>query len=128
MRAVMPIAKSHKPVKRKPSRRHSGPSKPAKLPKNAVTLIVVLRAREGQQLLLEAELRALIAPSRKEEGCLQYDLHRSVEQPGTFLFHEIWASKDHLTAHTRTDHYLRFNARKDALLASRESGFWQQLA
>jgi RNase P protein component len=37
-----------------------------KLPKDAVTLIVVLRAREGQETLLEAELRALVKPSRKE--------------------------------------------------------------
>ena len=90
--------------------------------------MVLLRAREGQDLLLEAELRALVAPTRKEEGCLQYDLHRCVDQPGNFLFHEVWASRDHHTAHTRTPHFLRWNARKDSLLASRDSAFWQQIA
>jgi len=99
-----------------------------KLPKDAVTLAVILRPRDGQEMMLEAELRALIAPTRKEEGCMRYDLHRSVEGPGAFLLHEIWETRQHHTAHTKTDHFLRWNARKDALLASREVGFWKQIA
>jgi quinol monooxygenase YgiN len=91
-------------------------------------LVVTLRAKEGQHILLEAELRSLISPTRKEEGCLQYDLHRCADQPGIFLFHEVWETREHHTAHTRTPHYLRWNARKDALLASRESAFWHHLA
>jgi quinol monooxygenase YgiN len=99
----------------------------AKLPKEAATLIVVLRAREGQETLLEAELRALAGPSRKEEGCLRYDLHRSVDAPGALLLHEVWASREAHTEHIHTPHFLRWNARKDALLASREANFWKQI-
>src|SRR5579864_7917020 len=120
--------------RRKGKRRASARSRGGKsrnngrLPKDAVTLAVILRPREGQALMLEAELRALIGPTRKEEGCLRYDLHRSAEGPGAFLLHEIWESRECHTAHTKTDHFLRWNARKDALLASRESGFWKQIA
>jgi len=99
-----------------------------KLPRDAVTLAVILRPRDGQELMLEAELRALIAPTRKEEGCLCYDLHRSAEGPAAYLLHEIWETREHHTAHTRTDHFLRWNARKDALISSREVGFWKQIA
>lgn len=99
-----------------------------KLPKGAVTLVVLLRAREGQELLLEAELRALVGPTRKEEGCLTYDLHRSAEPPPAYLLHEVWASREAHTQHTRTQHFLRWNARKDALLASRDATFWSQIA
>jgi quinol monooxygenase YgiN len=99
-----------------------------KLPKGALTLIVTLRAKEGQQLLLEAELRALVGPTRKEEGCLQYDLHRGADQPATFMLHEVWVSREHHATHTRTPHFLRWNARKDALISSRESAFWEQIA
>src|SRR6266851_8342845 len=56
-----------------------------KLPKDAVTLVVILRARDGQETLLEAELRALAGPSRKEEDCFTFDLHRSADAPGAFL-------------------------------------------
>jgi quinol monooxygenase YgiN len=113
--------------KKKVSRR-SRSSGNEKLPKDAVTLIVILRAREGQETLLEAELRALAGPSRKEDGCLRYDLHRSVDAPGALLLHEVWASREAHTEHTHTSHFLRWNARKDSLLAGRDATFWKQIS
>jgi quinol monooxygenase YgiN len=118
-----------KKIVRKPSRakgRRRARSS-AKLPKEAATLIVILRAREGQETLLEAELRALVGPSRKEEGCIRYDLHRSVDTPGALLLYEVWASREAHAEHIHTPHFLRWNARKDALLASREANFWKQI-
>jgi quinol monooxygenase YgiN len=112
--------------KKRASRRVSS-RKNEKLPKDAVTLIVVLRAREGQETLLEAELRALVSPTRKEDGCLRYDLHRSVDAPGALLLHEVWATREAHTAHTHSPHFLRWNARKDALLAGRDATFWTQV-
>ena len=102
--------------------------KTEKLPKDAATLLVILRPREGQDIFLEAELRALISPTRKEDGCLRYDLYRSTEGPAAYLLYEIWESRNHHTAHTKTDHFTRWIARKDSLLASREVGFWKQIA
>src|SRR5437016_4440530 len=121
-------------AKRKPRRAGAKRSPPSarkaggKLPKDAVTLIVILRARQGQETLLEAELRALVNPSRREEGCLAYNLHRSIDTPGGLLLHEVWASRQAHTEHTHTPHFLRWNARKDALLASRDANFWKQIA
>lgn len=108
------------------ARRSRGPAG-GKLPKDAVTLIVILRAREGQETLLEAELRALVGPSRREEGCLTYNLHRAIDTPGALLLHEVWTSREAHTEHTHTPHFLRWNARKDALLASRDANFWKQV-
>jgi len=125
--ADMPKQRSRK-SSRHPVRRRANGATVTKLPKNAVTRVVTLRAKEGQHMLLAAELRALIAPSRREEGCLRFDLHGCVDQPGTFLLHEVWESREDHTAHTRTPHFLRWDARKDALLASREAAFWRQLA
>jgi quinol monooxygenase YgiN len=119
-------AASRRSSKKKASRK-SGSQGNVKLPKEAVTLIVLLRAREGQETILEAELSALVSPSRKEDGCLRYDLHRSVDTPGALLLHEVWASRDAHTEHTHTPHFLRWNARKDALLASRDATFWKQV-
>jgi quinol monooxygenase YgiN len=99
----------------------------AKLPKDAVTLIVQLRAREGQETILEAELRGMVAPTRKEDGCLRYDLYRSTDSPGALLLHEVWESREAHTEHTQSAHFLRWNARKDALLAGREATFWKQV-
>ena len=122
-------------AKRKPkarkstrSRGHRKTASGGKLPKEAVTRMVILRAREGQETLLEAELRALIGPSRKEEGCLTFDLHRSIDMPGGFLLHEVWASRDAHTEHMHTPHFLRWDARKDSLITARDGTFWQQIA
>jgi quinol monooxygenase YgiN len=119
-------AAAKRPNKKRVSRR-SRSSSIEKLPKDAVTLIVILRAREGQETLLEAELRALVSPTRKEDGCLRYDLHRSVDTPGALLLHEVWATRDAHTKHTHSPHFLRWNARKDALLAGRDATFWKQI-
>jgi quinol monooxygenase YgiN len=116
--------------KRKPkgrTSRRAGATRFGKIPKHAVTLIAILRAKEGQDVLLEAELRALSGPTRREEGCLRYDLYRSADGPGSFLLHEVWESRDHHTRHTKTPHFLRWNARKDTLITSRDAAFWTQI-
>jgi quinol monooxygenase YgiN len=99
-----------------------------KLPRDAVALVVMMHAKPGQELLLQAELSALIRPTRKEEGCILYDLHRSTDIPSDFLFYEVWASRDAHAEHKRTPHFLRWNARKDTLLAAKESTFWKKFA
>jgi quinol monooxygenase YgiN len=122
-------AASRRSSKKKSSRKtRSRPRANAKLPKDAVTLIVLLRAREGQETILEAELRALVTPTRKEEGCLRYDLYRSADTPGALLLHEVWETRDAHTEHIHSPHFLRWNARKDALLAARDATFWKQIA
>src|SRR5258708_10921229 len=110
----MPKPKSRKSSRRSARRSSNGVTAP-KLPKSAVTLVVTLRAKEGQHILLEAELRALIAPSRKEEGCLRFDLHACPDQPGAFLLPEVWRSRDYRTSHTRTPPLLRCHALQDGL-------------
>lgn len=122
------MAKRKTRTEKRPVRpRKSGPASTTKLPKEAVTLIVQLRPRDGQETLLEAELRALVGPTRKEDGCLTYDLHRSADAPSAFLLHEIWASREAHSRHTNTPHFLRWNARKDSLLASRDITYWKQV-
>jgi quinol monooxygenase YgiN len=111
------------------SRPHKhGASKEGKLPKDAVTLVVLLKAREGQGPFLEAELRALVGPTRREDGCIRYDLHRGLDVGGVFLLHEVWATREHHRLHRQTPHFIRWNARKDALLASHDATFWTQIA
>jgi quinol monooxygenase YgiN len=128
------MAKRRKPKstprrgKAKSGARRPGKPGAGKLPKDAAVLVVVMRARPGQELLLEAELGALVNPSRREDGCFRYDLYRSADAPGAFLFYEIWASREHHRRHTQTPHFLRWNARKDALLAGRDAAFWKQIA
>jgi quinol monooxygenase YgiN len=123
-----PATMAKRKAKKRTARRKASANATGKLPKDAVTLVVILRAKPGQESLLEAELRALIPPTRLEEGCLTYDLHRAVEPPDGFLLHEVWATREHHRRHMKTPHFLRWDARKDALLAGRDATFWSQLA
>ena len=50
----------------------------------------------------------IIDPLRQEMGNLQYDLHRDLEKPGTFVFFERWASAEALEKHNATEHFKHF--------------------
>ncbi len=50
-------------------------------------------------------VKKVVAPSRAEAGNLQYDLHESLEIPGTFVFFERWLSREVLTEHEATPHF-----------------------
>src|SRR2546425_12867571 len=52
--ATMAKRKARRPGRRRSARR-AGPARKGRLPKDAVTLIVILRAKEGQETLVEAE-------------------------------------------------------------------------
>jgi quinol monooxygenase YgiN len=58
------------------------------------TLIIVARieAKTDKIKQVKTALLKLIKPTRKEEGCLQYDLHQDNENPDVFLFYERWHS------------------------------------
>jgi quinol monooxygenase YgiN len=68
---------------------------------NAKTLTVVaqVKAQPGREGQVRQELLSLVAPSRTDAGCLNYDLHQAVDNPTLFLFHENWTSKAHLDQH-----------------------------
>jgi quinol monooxygenase YgiN len=64
-----------------------------------VTVIARVKAKSGREAEVLRELMSLVAPSRKDAGCINYDLHRSQADAGCFLFHENWESREHLDRH-----------------------------
>jgi quinol monooxygenase YgiN len=69
-----------------------------------ITVVATFHARPGKEAELRAGLIGLIATTRKEAGCLNYDLHVSPSDPAQFLFHETWTSKALLDAHLAAPH------------------------
>jgi quinol monooxygenase YgiN len=65
----------------------------------SLTAVAHVKAKPGKESDVRRELLSLVAPSRKDEGCLNYDLHQGVDNPALFLFHENWTSKAHLDRH-----------------------------
>ncbi len=69
-----------------------------------VTVVAHVKARPGAEREVEEGLRALVAQSRAEKGCLSYDLHRSEDDPCLFLLYENWESEEALQDHLLTTH------------------------
>ncbi len=63
-------------------------------------------------------LTALVDPTRKEDGCVQYDLLQDNANPELFFFTEIWKSNAHLDAHLATPHFLDWKSKSEDLLES----------
>ena len=73
-----------------------------------VILNVRMEAVAGREQELERRLAALITPTRAESGCISYELHRSREKPGMFMFCETFASQEALDEHIGSPHFQAF--------------------
>jgi quinol monooxygenase YgiN len=82
-----------------------------------LTVVAHIKAQPGKESQVRQALLSLIVPSRKEAGCLNYDLHQAVDNPAVFLFHENWASKELLDAHLQTAHVQAALAKVGQLVA-----------
>lgn len=82
-----------------------------------LTLVVSLVAKPGLESELGQRLHALVTPTRAEAGCINYDLHRSNDDPAVWMIHENWRSQTDLDEHFRTPYLERFLAGRHEVLA-----------
>jgi quinol monooxygenase YgiN len=93
-----------------------------------VTVFALLNAKPGMEETVKQELLALVGPTRTEEGCINYDLHQSLDHNGQFRFYENWTSKELLDRHLQSAHVKRFIAKADQLLSEPpEITLWEML-
>jgi len=83
-----------------------------------LTLVVTFQAKPGKETELHKVLTGLLAPTRKEKGCLNYDLHVAKDDPAKFLFHENWATVADHEAHFNSSHVQALLPRIDELCAA----------
>jgi quinol monooxygenase YgiN len=81
----------------------------------AVTVIAKLKVKSGYEEQLYERLRNLVAPTRAEEGCINYDLHRSLEDPGTCIFYVNWESRPLWEQHMVFPHLNEFPGKQAEL-------------
>jgi len=62
-------------------------------------VVAVITARPGSESIVEGALRALVGPSRRDQGCISYDLFASDSTPGTFVTVEQWESQEDIDTH-----------------------------
>lgn len=84
--------------------------------RDLLTVIAYMRAAPGKRDELRAGLEALVEPTSKEKGYINYDLHQSIEDPDLFMFYENWESEADLDAHLAAPHLTEFAGRIPDLL------------
>ena len=85
---------------------------------HVLTIVARIEARSDKIELVKAALLKLIAPTRKEAGCLQYDLHQDNEQPEVFIFYENWESRTQWQTHMSNDHLKAYREETAGAVAS----------
>ncbi len=80
-----------------------------------IVITAKLVASPGQEEALRECCEAVIAPTRQEQGCIQYDCTRSIDSPREFFFIELWEDMDALKAHTTTAHMAVFGPLSESL-------------
>ncbi|MFD4369553.1 putative quinol monooxygenase [Rhodococcus sp. NPDC058521] len=67
-------------------------------------VVATIPAKPGSEEALGGALSELAAASRREEGCIAYELFESAAQPGTFVTIETWRAKEDLDTHMKSEH------------------------
>ena len=96
--------------------------------KKTLSVTALFQAYPGKEEELKNALLSLVAPTLKEKGCLNYDLHQSPEDPTKFLFYENWTSREELDAHLQSDHVkAALQHVKELSAKPLEIGFWEKI-
>jgi quinol monooxygenase YgiN len=77
-----------------------------------VVLAVIWMAKLGQEAEVAKLFTKLTEASRKEPGCVTYQVHRHKTEPRRFFIYEQYKDDAALEAHRSAPHFLQF-ARKD---------------
>ncbi len=81
-----------------------------------ITIVAKIVAKTDSVEAVKAELLKLIPPTRKEDGCIEYDLHQDNLDPAVFIFYETWESAASVEKHVSTDHYRVYIKALDGML------------
>ena len=94
-----------------------------------IILNVHFQAAPGHEQEFGKQLRALVAPSHAEPGCLTYELHFDPENPAKFMFYEKFANQAALDSHMATPHLQQFQKYLQANnpIASQSVTRWRSL-
>lgn len=96
---------------------------------NKITVLARFKAREGKQDEARQALLSLVAPTRAEEGCINYDLHQSTDDGTRFMFYENWESRAALDNHLQMPYIGELQAKSEELFAEPvELTIWEMIS
>lgn len=87
-----------------------------------IVLAVTWQAKPGHEAEVAELFRKLTAESRKEPGCLMYQVHRLKDDPARFFIYEQYKDEGALEAHRNTKHFVEYARKQLAPIAERIAG------
>lgn len=84
-----------------------------------VTIVAKVTAKTDQIEAVKAELMKMIAPTRQEQGCIEYRLHQDNDNPAVFVFYENWENPVCVDQHMNSPHFKAYVAAVSDLLADK---------
>jgi (4S)-4-hydroxy-5-phosphonooxypentane-2,3-dione isomerase len=87
-----------------------------------VVLAVTWMAKIGRESEVAAIFEKLSAESRKEPGCVMYQVHKHKTDPRRFFIYEQYKDDAALEAHRTTSHFLQFGKKELPKIADRTEG------
>ncbi|WP_106475886.1 putative quinol monooxygenase [Phytohalomonas tamaricis] len=72
---------------------------------SAINIVATIVAKPGQQDAVEKALKQVVEPSRGDDGCERYELHRDRNDEHCFYMVERWRDVESLDAHEQQDHF-----------------------
>lgn len=73
-----------------------------------IVLFARVKVKPGMVEKAKSAALAIVADSRAEGGCVNYDLHQSIEDETLFLWHETWTGKEAIDEHFATPFFRQF--------------------
>jgi quinol monooxygenase YgiN len=86
--------------------------------KTTIRVVARVVALPDQVEEVKSVLLGLIEPTRKEEGCIVYELLQNQADPTDFTFVEEWESQALLEAHLASAHIEEAKSQMDGLVAA----------
>jgi quinol monooxygenase YgiN len=86
------------------------------MPKDTLRVVARITARPERVDDVRALLSELIEPTRKEAGCIRYELLQNKSDPTDFTFVEEWENDDALDAHAASEHIKQVASRLTDLI------------
>ncbi len=73
-----------------------------------IYLSAIIHIKENYMMDAIEILKKLVIETRKEKGCIQYDLFEDSRNKGIFFIHETWDTSEDLHTHQVSDHMIKF--------------------
>ena len=89
--------------------------KKVKDPQKPFALLVTLKAKAGKAKDLEAAFAPCLVATRKEPGCLAYELNRDADDPTVYVMYEKFKSVSALADHLKQAHTMKLLAALEAI-------------